>query len=179
MNRSSKSARFGSDPQTSVLDFNCKAHDLDNLYVVDSSFFPSSSAVNPGLTVVANALRVGDHLAERLACGKHATLCPACCSSGFPLLVLPRVGAGPRPLPREERIYQDPLFAGGVYRCPKCNALLKAGTRRYGSCGVMFMHPIPEAPRASGGASAPPASESTPPPPTTPPQKSTGNKAAA
>src|SRR6266536_924381 len=58
--------RFGDDPQTSALDVNCKAHDLDNLYVVDTSFFPSSSAVNPALTAMANALRVGDHLLERL-----------------------------------------------------------------------------------------------------------------
>jgi len=58
--------RFGEDPERSVLDVNCKAHDLDNLYVVDASFFPSSSAVNPALTVVANAMRVGDHLIERL-----------------------------------------------------------------------------------------------------------------
>ena len=59
--------RFGCDPATSVLDVNCKAHDLDNLYVVDASFFPSSGAVNPALTVMANALRVGQHLLERLA----------------------------------------------------------------------------------------------------------------
>ncbi len=58
--------RFGTDPSTSVLDVNCKAHDLDNLYVADSSFFPSSSAVNPSLTIMANALRLGDHLARRL-----------------------------------------------------------------------------------------------------------------
>ena len=58
--------RFGTDPRTSVLDVNCKAHDLDNLYAVDASFFPSSGAVNPALTVMANALRVGDHLLERL-----------------------------------------------------------------------------------------------------------------
>jgi choline dehydrogenase-like flavoprotein len=58
--------RFGDDPKTSALDVNCKAHDLDNLYVVDTSFFPSSSAVNPALTAMANALRVGDHLLERL-----------------------------------------------------------------------------------------------------------------
>jgi choline dehydrogenase-like flavoprotein len=58
--------RFGEDPATSALDVNCKAHDLDNLYVVDTSFFPSSSAVNPALTAMANALRVGDHLLERL-----------------------------------------------------------------------------------------------------------------
>ena len=58
--------RFGADPKRSALDLNCKAHDLDNLYVVDASFFPSSSAVNPGLTTIANALRVGDHLLERL-----------------------------------------------------------------------------------------------------------------
>ena len=59
--------RFGRDPQTSVLDVNCKAHDLDNLYVVDGGFFASSSAVNPALTIMANAMRVGDHLKERLA----------------------------------------------------------------------------------------------------------------
>jgi len=56
--------RFGLDPKTSALDINCKAHDLDNLYVVDGSFFVSSSAVNPGLTIMANALRVADHLKQ-------------------------------------------------------------------------------------------------------------------
>jgi choline dehydrogenase-like flavoprotein len=59
-------ARFGTDPSTSVLDVNCKAHEIDNLYVVDTSFFPSIGAVNPALTAMANALRVGDHLADRL-----------------------------------------------------------------------------------------------------------------
>jgi choline dehydrogenase-like flavoprotein len=59
--------RFGTDPATSVLDANCKAHELDNLYVVDTSFFPSIGAVNPALTAMANAIRVGDHLASRLA----------------------------------------------------------------------------------------------------------------
>ncbi|HST12911.1 MAG TPA: GMC family oxidoreductase [Terriglobales bacterium] len=58
--------RFGHDPETSALDVNCKAHDVDNLYVVDGSFFPSSAAVNPALTIMANALRVGDHLLRRL-----------------------------------------------------------------------------------------------------------------
>lgn len=58
--------RFGNDPKTSALDVNCKAHEVDNLYVVDGSFFPSSAAVNPALTIMANALRVGDHLLERL-----------------------------------------------------------------------------------------------------------------
>lgn len=58
--------RFGHDPKTSALDVNCKAHDLDNLYVVDGSFFPSCGAVNPGLTIIANALRVGDHLLKRM-----------------------------------------------------------------------------------------------------------------
>jgi choline dehydrogenase-like flavoprotein len=58
--------RFGKDPETSVLDINCKAHELDNLYVVDTSFFPSIGAVNPGLTAMANAIRVGEHLLERL-----------------------------------------------------------------------------------------------------------------
>ena len=59
--------RFGRDPQTSALDENCRAHEVDNLYVVDGSFFPSSAAVNPALTIMANALRVGDHLKSRLA----------------------------------------------------------------------------------------------------------------
>ena len=58
--------RFGTDPATSVLDVNCKAHELDNLYVVDTSFFPSIRAVNPALTAIANAIRVGEHLTERL-----------------------------------------------------------------------------------------------------------------
>ena len=61
--------RFGREASSSALDINCRAHDIDNLYVVDASFFPSSAAVNPALTVMANALRVGDHLLERL--GAH------------------------------------------------------------------------------------------------------------
>ena len=65
--------RFGTDPRRSALDVNCKAHDLDNLYVVDTSFFPSSSAVNPSLTAIANALRVGDHLLERLGAPSAAS----------------------------------------------------------------------------------------------------------
>ena len=59
-------ARFGIDPKTSVLDLDCKAHELDNLYVVDASFFPSIGAVNPTLTIIANALRVADRIAERM-----------------------------------------------------------------------------------------------------------------
>jgi choline dehydrogenase-like flavoprotein len=58
--------RFGTDAKTSVLDLNCKAHELDNLYVVDASFFVSIGAVNPTLTIIANALRVADHLQQRL-----------------------------------------------------------------------------------------------------------------
>jgi choline dehydrogenase-like flavoprotein len=58
--------RFGADPGGSVLDTSCRAHELDNLYVVDTSFFPSIGAVNPALTAMANALRVGDHLLERM-----------------------------------------------------------------------------------------------------------------
>jgi choline dehydrogenase-like flavoprotein len=58
--------RFGRDPRTSALDEHCRAHEVDNLYVVDGSFFPSSAAVNPALTIAANALRVGSHLSERL-----------------------------------------------------------------------------------------------------------------
>jgi choline dehydrogenase-like flavoprotein len=59
--------RFGTDPATSALDLNCKLHEIDNVYVADSSFFVSSTAVNPTLTIIANALRVADHIAERLA----------------------------------------------------------------------------------------------------------------
>jgi choline dehydrogenase-like flavoprotein len=59
--------RFGRDARTSALDPNCRAHEVDNLYVVDGSFFPSSGAVNPALTIMANALRVGDHLIGRLS----------------------------------------------------------------------------------------------------------------
>ena len=62
----SGTCRFGKDPKTSVLDVNCKAHELDNLYVVDTSFFVSIGAVNPSLTAMANAIRVGDHLLHRL-----------------------------------------------------------------------------------------------------------------
>jgi len=58
--------RFGHDPRASALDVNCRAHEVDNLYVVDASFFPSSAAVNPALTIMANALRVGDRLKDRL-----------------------------------------------------------------------------------------------------------------
>ncbi|HJR16545.1 MAG TPA: GMC family oxidoreductase, partial [Gemmatimonadales bacterium] len=58
--------RFGRDPGTSALDPNCRTHEVENLYVVDGSFFPSSGAVNPALTIMANALRVGDHILERL-----------------------------------------------------------------------------------------------------------------
>jgi choline dehydrogenase-like flavoprotein len=58
--------RFGTDPATSALDVDCKAHELDNLYVVDTSVFPSIGAVNPALTAMANSLRVGDHLLARL-----------------------------------------------------------------------------------------------------------------
>jgi choline dehydrogenase-like flavoprotein len=58
--------RFGTDPSTSVLNVDCRAHELDNLYVVDTSIFPSVGAVNPALTAMANSLRVGDRLLERL-----------------------------------------------------------------------------------------------------------------
>jgi choline dehydrogenase-like flavoprotein len=64
--------RFGTDPATSALDIHCQMHDLDNLYVADASFFVSSSAVNPTLTIIANALRVADHLAERLGARRPA-----------------------------------------------------------------------------------------------------------
>jgi choline dehydrogenase-like flavoprotein len=58
--------RFGVDPAQSVLDIWCRAHDIHNLYVVDSSFLPSAGAVNTSLTVMAQALRVADHIHQRL-----------------------------------------------------------------------------------------------------------------
>jgi choline dehydrogenase-like flavoprotein len=58
--------RMGSDAATSVVNPDCRAHQLDNLYVVDTSVFPSIGAVNPALTAMANSLRVGDHLLERM-----------------------------------------------------------------------------------------------------------------
>jgi len=64
--------RFGADPATSVLDVNCKAHEVDNLYVTDTSFFPSIGAVNPALTAIANAIRVGEHIADRLGASVSA-----------------------------------------------------------------------------------------------------------
>ena len=57
---------FGTDPRASVLDPFCRTHDVENLFVVDASFFPSSAAVNPGLTIAAQALRVADHIKESL-----------------------------------------------------------------------------------------------------------------
>jgi choline dehydrogenase-like flavoprotein len=70
--------RFGEDPATSVLDVNCKAHEVDNLYVADTSFFPSIGAVNPALTAIANGIRVGEHIAERLGvASKVAAWAPA------------------------------------------------------------------------------------------------------
>jgi choline dehydrogenase-like flavoprotein len=59
-------ARMGEDPATSVLDTACRSHDVANLYVVDSSFFPSLPVMNPALTIIANALRVGDLIKRSL-----------------------------------------------------------------------------------------------------------------
>jgi choline dehydrogenase-like flavoprotein len=64
--------RMGADAESSVVDTDCRAHEVDNLYVTDTSVFPSIGAVNPALTAMANALRVGDHLLERLGAGRAA-----------------------------------------------------------------------------------------------------------
>jgi choline dehydrogenase-like flavoprotein len=64
MSHQNGTLRFGTDPATSVLDLHCKAHEVQNLYVVDASFFPSCGAFNPSLTIAANALRVGDHILQ-------------------------------------------------------------------------------------------------------------------
>lgn len=65
-------ARFGADPRTSVLDPNCRAHSVRNLYVADSSFMPTSGGVNPSLTIAANALRVAEEIARRAASEERA-----------------------------------------------------------------------------------------------------------
>ncbi|OUC14075.1 MAG: dehydrogenase [Alkalinema sp. CACIAM 70d] len=71
LNHQVGTCRFGDDPASSVLNRDCRSHEVDNLYVVDASFFPSSAAVNPSLTIIANALRVAEHLKRRLgAAGK-------------------------------------------------------------------------------------------------------------
>ncbi len=71
MSHQNGTLRFGTDPATSVLDLNCKTHDLDNVYVVDASFFPSCGAFNPALTIAANALRVGDHILNEMPSPKN------------------------------------------------------------------------------------------------------------
>ena len=73
MSHQNGTLRFGNDPKTSVLDINCKTHDLDNVYVVDASFFPSCGAFNPALTIAANALRVGDHLINNVLKNRTVT----------------------------------------------------------------------------------------------------------
>jgi len=72
MSHQNGTLRFGADPQHSVLDLNCKAHDLENLFVVDGSFFPSCGAFNPALTIAANALRVGDYIINQILDKKPA-----------------------------------------------------------------------------------------------------------
>jgi choline dehydrogenase-like flavoprotein len=65
--RQAGTCRFGTDPATLVLDVNCEAHELDNIYVVDTSFFPSIGAVNPALTAMANGIRVGERMISRMS----------------------------------------------------------------------------------------------------------------
>jgi choline dehydrogenase-like flavoprotein len=69
--------RFGTDPRSSALDLNCRLHEVDNVYVVDSSFFVSATAMNPTLTIIANALRIADHLAGRLGARLPISAFPA------------------------------------------------------------------------------------------------------
>ena len=64
---------FGTDPRASVLDPFCRTHDVENLFVVDASFFPSSAAVNPALTIAAQALRVADHIKQTALRSLEAT----------------------------------------------------------------------------------------------------------
>ena len=73
MSHQNGTLRFGTDPKTSVLDLYCKAHDVQNLYVVDASFFPSCGVFNPALTIAANALRVGNHILHNVLKVKEET----------------------------------------------------------------------------------------------------------
>jgi choline dehydrogenase-like flavoprotein len=83
--------RFGTDPAASVLDVNCKAHEVDNLYVADTSFFPSIGAVNPALTAIANGIRVGEHIAERLGASVAARApAPRAAPAGHPASAVTR-----------------------------------------------------------------------------------------
>ena len=108
--------RFGRDPKTSALDVNCKAHEVDNLYVVDGSFFPSSGAVNPALTIMANALRVGDRILERLGARAAASMETASVTRRDSTRPSGTALCGPRPLPR---------------RCSSCLAVsIRRGRRR-------------------------------------------------
>jgi choline dehydrogenase-like flavoprotein len=66
MSHQNGTLRFGTNPTSSVLDINCKTHDVENVYVVDASFFPSCGAFNPALTIAANALRVGEHIINNI-----------------------------------------------------------------------------------------------------------------
>ena len=107
--------RFGEDPTTSVLDTNCKAHELDNLYVTDASFFPSIGAVNPTLTIIANALRVADHLVQRMGARDEIPPAPAV------------------------RPYRAPGAAAGLSRFRKsgrrfCDENLRSSKDRSGGC---------------------------------------------
>jgi choline dehydrogenase-like flavoprotein len=81
--------RFGTDPATSVLNVNCKAHEVDNLYVADTSFFPSIGAVNPALTAMANAIRVGEHIVERLGVSSSDVPAPREAPTGLPVSANP------------------------------------------------------------------------------------------
>jgi choline dehydrogenase-like flavoprotein len=102
--------RFGTDPASSALDVNCKAHELDNLYVTDASFFVSASAVNSTLTIIANALRVGEHLVKQRVPDQIAPVGPrnAVPASHGPWGVVPQpalapfaaTATGPRAPPR-------------------------------------------------------------------------------
>jgi choline dehydrogenase-like flavoprotein len=65
---------MGEDAATSVVNTDCRAHEVDNLYVVDTSVFPSIGAVNPALTAMANSIRVGDHLLDRLGAKQEEAL---------------------------------------------------------------------------------------------------------
>ncbi len=157
--------RFGADPATSVLNTDCRAHELDNLYVVDTSFFPSIGAVNPALTAMANALRVGDHLLERLGAPAHGgrwQLSTTARTGRAPAVVIVGGGFGGLTAARELRRRRRGRDAGGPPQPPPVPAAaLPAGVRGLsaGECATPIRAAVKrshERERADGAA--PPAS---------------------
>ena len=130
--------RFGADPATSVLNTDCRAHEVDNLYVVDTSFFPSIGAVNPALTAMANALRVGDHIARAHRARRSA-------------------GGSPRMPPDTANGRRHVVVVGGGFAGVGCaQRLAQAGGRPRHAARPQQLPPVPAAALPGGDLPAGP-----------------------